>query len=416
MKRSIRLFLALIATIGILAACTIPALATSDDPIATPDDGAPVYYFSDATYSSAYAQRLEQDGIDVTLYAFTDLGDYESRLRVMLDAGDLDLRGAYVIFELTSALFAGDPLTELLFFTVNESGEKEPGWLEELFIRFREMGCEQIMFVCDTDEKLFEAYSDCLERVDVHVNTDIWYVFISNVFYRIVQELGEQLEGVTFLVDDSYNRSTVPQPHNGANFVKWLLLYLRTVYRGVIGVPTWDDALMLQTLNINVLVDAGNFSYYDLVSGTTLSVDSDDFIERMGRPAYAIGSTQSGTTYAETWVGEVLWIRDTYDIDLPIYIYNLDWFTCEDYAETDVYCSGGVYNLYAVMYDFADGAEMTPYQNWTGRCGITHKTLLFGPGGWMQDLSDLLDVEGWGLLMDGETYNYYYGYMTFWVR
>lgn len=131
------------------------------------------------------------------------------------------------------------------------------------------------------------------------------------------------------------------------------------------------------------------------------------------RPAYAIGSTQSGTTYAETWVGQVLEIRDTYDIDLPIYIYNLDRFTCEDYAETDVYCSGGVYNLYAVMYDFADGAEMAPYQNWTGRCDITHKTILFGPGGWMQELSA---VEGWGLLLDEEKCDYYYDYMTFWVR
>lgn len=421
MKRSIRLLLALIATIGILAACTIPALATSDDPIESAgddDDGAPVYYFSDAAHSSTYEQRLEQDGIDITLHAFTGLGlsYFIDNVSTLLNSGNLNLSGAYVIFELTSALFAGDPLTESLFFTVNEDEEEEPGWLEEVFAQFREMGCAQIMFVCDTDEKLFQTYSDCLDCVDVHVNTDIWYVFISNVFYRILQAVGDPIYGVTFLVDDSYNRSTINHPHNGAEFAKWLLLYLRTVCRGLIGVPTWDDALMLEALNIDILVDAGNSSYYDLVSGTTISVYSDEFSERMGRPAYAIGSTQSGTTYAETWVAQVLRIRDTYDIDLPIYIYNLDWFTCEDYAETDVYCSGGVYNLYAVMYDFASGAEMAPYQNWSGRCDVTHKTLLFGPGGWMQDLSDLLDIEGWGLLMDGEAYNYYYGHMTFWVR
>lgn len=82
------------------------------------------------------------------------------------------LNNAYVIVEINK-MIPGNTFSD-----TNET------WFNQLRDLFREMksnGCN-IMFVCGTEETLFEDCTDFLDYVDIHVNTDTFSLFLINIF------------------------------------------------------------------------------------------------------------------------------------------------------------------------------------------------------------------------------------------
>lgn len=60
------------------------------------------------------------------------------------------------------------------------------------------------MFICGTDESLFENYNHFLTYVDIHINTDIFSSFMIQIFESIIDNGSEGFRNVTFILDESF--------------------------------------------------------------------------------------------------------------------------------------------------------------------------------------------------------------------
>ncbi len=103
-------------------------------------------------------------------------------------------------------------------------------------------------------------------------------------------------------------------------------------------------------------------------------------------------------------------IHETRDMEFPVYIYDAADYAFDEYGNSYVYTAGEATDIFDILSDFLNNEEMSVYDNWSGRCIVTHKAVSFGSDGWMQDLrgNGNFYVEGWQIYMDQENHDYYF--------
>ena len=410
--------------------CIIPALTTkkaSADTLSTSrtntqiQDCDTLYFFSDQSQHIAFCQSLQSDGL-INDYVFYNWEN--ETLRQLEDYYDSSayttLQNDYVVFELADAIVSQidnpnndyDLLTDLLL---------------EMFSTMKENGC-QIMFICGKDEAMFLNHNEFLDYVDIHINTDILDIFIMNVFYRMVQANdGEmKLENCTFFLDANFSQNIQQGYKNSWFFYAYFIPYFRSVYRTEITQNDWSSQELFNGKNIKILCHLGNDiftghleenAFYDPVNNTYVAstfTELEPYIEN--QQICAIGRTMGDQAYSHAWLQLMIGLRDSLEFDLPIYMYEDVTYYFTEYEEPDVYTVRHDTGYYSILEDFVTDQDLTGYDNWEGRCDITHKGISFGPDGWLVSLAGEEDffVLGWQLYMNEDDYEYFFGYSDDW--
>lgn len=401
----------ILATLLILA-CVVSAMGLStEEPVPAPDPDATstVYYISDNPLSSTYRQMLLNSGVvSNCVLKYYDTTVFMDSVSLLFYAGEVfaDLHDAYVIFEMNYGF-----QREIL-----ESDQMPyvTSLLTALFSFLKQNNCE-IMFICGTDESRFRRndFNAFLDYVDIHVNTDIWQLFISNVFYLASDEsLEDPFYGTTLILDATFSMDEHIDWDRHWFIREYLRTYLRSRYHDWISAHpglTTKQIMAHPDINIKVLCHTEGKTFYDIIQDEYIDTDDQEFLHSIENDRiFATGRTRSGTAYPEEWIELMLGIRSDYQINFPIYIYNADHYTCAKYNATDVYLSGGPTGMVNIMINFVSGANMNPYNNYTGRCVVTHKPLQQGPNGWMHDLGEDYDIYGWDIFMYRENHECYF--------
>ena len=373
----------ILATLLVLA-CVIPAMGLGTrDRIEAPDPDAAntVYYISDNPLSSTYRQMLLNSGaVRNCVLKYYDTAEFVRSVQTLsVEEGVLEnASDAYVIFEMQGYF----PLEFV------EEGET-PGWitwLEATFSGLKERNCE-IMFISGTDERLYEGFEGFLDYVDIHVNTDMWYLFYSSVFHYIGEDTadGMQLQNVTILLDKNFS-GTVGATDGDGWFIDTIFMpFLRMAYREQFRGSTLTNFQLMSMYNIKLICQIDGVSFYDVATREVYTL-TDQYLEFYdaieNAHVYAIGAAYDNLSYTEQWLTWINRIKSTLG-DVPTFIYDPDG-SGEDLCDLHgAYRTGPATDIYPLMYDFVLGQDMTGYNNWTGACRITHKTVRLSPGGWM---------------------------------
>lgn len=414
MKKTVRLMISFVLAAVLAVACAIPAmgLSTGDG---TPRIGAPdeenfdtVYYISDNPESKAYQQAiLDSNAVSNCILKQYEPSKFWDEVTLLLNGGEFfaDIRDAYVIFEMESGFKR----------EIVESGETptEISLLDSLFQTLKQRGCK-IMFICGTDEMCFRVnnYNSFLDYVDIHVNTDIWQLFIGNVFYIASEACSAEYQfyDTTFILDASLSKNMETQREENTFYQSILRTYLRPAYYSWVAAhPGGSTIEFLSDTNVKLFCHTGGKTFYDVLGDEYIHTEDQEFLNTIANDhIYAIGTTWSGESSAQEWIRLMLGIRNDYRINFPIYVCNDNCVYCTEYEATDVYLSGWVTGTTDVIIDFVSGADMTPYDNYFGRCDVTHKPLLQGADGWMRDPGEIFKVPGWYIYIDSETYKYFF--------
>lgn len=401
----------ILATLLILA-CVVSAMGLStEEPVPAPDPDATstVYYISDNPLSSTYRQMLLNSGVvSNCVLKYYDTTVFMDSVSLLFYAGEVfaDLHDAYVIFEMNYGF-----QREIL-----ESDQMPyvTSLLTALFSFLKQNNCE-IMFICGTDEMCFRVndYNSFLDYVDIHVNTDIWQLFIVNVFYIASEACSAEYQfyDTTFILDASLSKNMETQREENTFYQSILRTYLRPAYYSWVAAhPGGSTIEFLSDTNVKLFCHTGGKTFYDVLGDEYIHTEDQEFLNTIANDhIYAIGTTWSGESSAQEWIRLMLGIRNDYRINFPIYVCNDNGVYCTEYEAIDVYLSGWVTGMTDVIIDFVSGADMTPYDNYFGRCDVTHKPLLQGADGWMRDLGEIFKVPGWYIYMDSETYKYFFG-------
>ena len=97
---------------------------------------------------------------------------------------------------------------------------------------------------------------------------------------------------------------------------------------------------------------------------------------------YAIGHTKLGRTYSQGWYNLAEDLKSYFNLEKSgIYVYNEAQYT---FYDGSVYTQGSGLGLFSqIVSDFIYGNSLITYDNWVGRCEVTHKDIPQGSGGWL---------------------------------
>ncbi len=300
--------------------------------------------------------------------------------------------------------------------------------LRGIFYTMKTNNCE-IMFICGTDEMRFFTHNDFLDYVDIHINTDQLTVFIANILYRAVNECRDQkIFGCTFLIDLSFSQN-IEQGYSKSWFFKYYFIkYIRAVYKDEIQRQGFSNARVLHDNGIKIICHLGGNRFFDAVKGREYyCYDYTEFYQSylINERIYAIGATWMGEDYSQEWIWFLNDLQNYVQNYFPIFIFNSNEYSMIEYLAPNVYMAGQRINNYplilTIMQEFLNGQDLSNYDNWSGRCVITHKAIFQGPGGWMIDILEEgngieFNISGWQLFMNEEDYEYFFGYNDGWYN
>lgn len=345
-----------------------------------------LYYFSDDSHCFNYANRLFSEGIvDVyELYNWSDRDRYtdfeDAYTQNYYDIDWDDMIDAYVIFEMNTG-FRGNAdrlLGEPIF----------PETLENLFRILKRQGCH-IMFICGTEESMFENCNDFLAYVDIHVNTDLTNLFLMNVFMYAF-DIASPLENVTFVLDESFGGLELID--NNWFFTEWLQPYLVCTYLEDMYIldVTWQ--WICESHGIKIVLCRQDGSYRDafypqnVLYNPVYDGDYENFIDYINNPYIcAIGTSRKGATALSGFIDDIDLLAEIMQRgDIPLFVYNKDCYSLPTYNGGTTYQVRACTNYYSIIVDFLSDADLNVYDNWDGNCEITHKAIVFGEGGWLR--------------------------------
>lgn len=374
---------------------------------------ADVYYFSDYSGSVTFAQDLIDNGITGSIKLFNYSHDvFQATVRNKYEAGKYDyIECAPVIFEMRYG-FDNETVSDYNFAL----------FLKDFFetLKFREC---RIMFVCGTDEQLFESnadYTEFLDYVDIHVNTDKMSLFLSTIFFNAADNCADKmLRDCTIILDKHFAPIEDIEDIDPINvwqgwfFQYRLIPYINSTWNTYVNDFTdenecnnYRDFLNDVNININILCHIGGNEFYDFTDNNI--VNTDDFSAfyynyLKDNYIFAIGGTWDDHQYADEWIdlidtlrsysGFIKFSSDKLPVDyFPIYVYNTDGYRNSIYSANYVHECNRAYKdiIYEIMIDFILNNYLYVYNNWNGRCIVTHKTITISQNGWIS-LSVLYD-------------------------
>lgn len=354
-----------------------------------------VYYYTDYSGYGALCTVIQNSGISDITVTYHD-SEFSDNFIDDYIADEFDISDAYVIFEIR-----------------NGFSRQISYMLEDIFCNMKNNNC-QIMFICGTEELRFAGYNSFLDYADIHINTDAFSTFLSSIFYRW-QESCEtpRVNDTTFILDMNLAAGLDGLDDSECWFLmNYFMPFIRHVYMEEIRVARHTNYRVLRDAHINILCHTSS-GYLELVSGVYVN-DYDDFdIIRESQRIIAVGTTWLGTNYSQEWLYEtedMLMAAGIQSSKVKIYMYGQNLFLLSSYYNMYI-CDDGIYSL-QIPDDFLQNKNLGVYDNWGGRCIVTHKPIPQGSNGWMTDFdgteeSELADFwKAWQLSPDTETDEY----------
>lgn len=270
--------------------------------------------------------------------------------------------------------------------------------LESLFGGWQSDGC-RIIFVNDTEEvRMLDVnldfytspYTEFLEYVDVHINTDFFTLFIDTILYTHFTN-DKRIENFTFLMDTSYGTSI-------EEFVgKWLFNEYLVKY-----------IIMTDLLNFYVYrnnpIEYLNFRNIDFIfyyaNSDSLSDLGELLYEKSEENLVAIGTSLIGNANAELWLEDVMLLREITDCEFEAYEYLFSDATDVIWSyEEDVKMAWSVDALsleafWSIFDALARDGDLSGFDNWEGRCTVTYKPVGAGDGWLRRRISPYLLLVG----------------------
>lgn len=374
-----------------------------------------LYYFSDYEGSQSFAAGLDVDGgLDKVELYYCDQGTmYIDFINLHLDLGTFnDISDSYIIMEMRQGFS----------FQIDDganSDELLPNKLKSIFAELKNCGCK-IMFVCGTDESRFAGYTDFLEYVDIHVNTDLLNIFIQNIFVRAVSDGGSsqtegKLKDCTIIFDQSIAYGVDSSEIVSSWFLRtYFIPLIRFGYYEELYGTNFTVAEVMEANNISVLCNLSGNSCYDVFEQVTVDFDYNCDKYFYGRNVYAVGTSWYGDVYAYGWIQDVLYLRGNYEgcyNKLSVYIYDSDGYNLDEYCGSGIYTTTGasISLIYDVMVAFINDEDLHAYNNYNGRCVVSYKPVPVGSDGWMIlfGLDEGLTLPCWQIIMDENDAAYY---------
>ena len=298
--------------------------------------------------------------------------------------------------------------------------------LLELFSGWKSMGCK-IMFISGTEEALLTSYdygskeelkdyTEFLDYVDIHVNTDWLTTIMGYIFYQAELACGGNPIGdYTFFLDPRMFGDS-----SGLSFLSnwftedYLLPYLLSAY--------YDETQAFYNWEYRVLESYDDFvQFYDDLNIHLICYDNDllvpftrldpygtyvvtDLSDYFGAARCAFSYMTCPPLEANAWItGLQDYFEEWgfYGNDAKVYVLNMTGQSISAFSDPGVYglTPGDHDDLYQVIKDFLlDDPYLWQYDNWNGRCQITHKLIPPGPNsGWLDDVFPYFHVPGWSI-------------------
>lgn len=310
-------------------------------------------------------------------------------------ANELNYSNALVIFDMSAGLMEDhNPNSDPdLYFTCK---------LKAIFSSLKEEDCK-IMFICGTQEIRFSTpgelnnsqgnLNEFLDYVDIHVNVETFDTFYMSKIVEIEKETNGSF--VTLIFDENtqlydkvidyyqikYANNYLPVAAQYCSFEEYLY-----------------DVYYLQIIRYND-VDGTFIHYNGFISDDVIFQIQNDVV-------YAIGMINNEYNFAE-WIYKInfakanisstTWSVFVYDqLGVNISAYNI--------LGTLNYVCRYKYSRYMVemnnvIFDFINGEDLTPYDNYEGRCQITYSLISDNGDGenWLSyfEYAEDEDVEGY---------------------
>ena len=279
--------------------------------------------------------------------------------------------------------------------------------LESLFGGWQSDGC-RIIFVNDTEEvRMLDVnldfdtspYTEFLEYVDVHINTDFFTLFIDTILYNHFNDgfNDKPIENFTFLMDTSYGTSVEEFVGNWL-FNEYLVKYIKMTDLQTFIFFNGNPIEYLNFRNIN-------FIFYD-ANSDSLSDLGNLLYEKNEENLLAIGTSLIGNANAELWLEDMMLLREIMDCDFEAYEYmfadatDLIWSYEEDVKMAWSVDALSLEAFWSIFDALARDGNLSGFDNWEGRCTVTYKPVGDGDG-WLRrgKSSNLLLDEEWTELM-----------------
>lgn len=348
----------------------------ADVPPAPPVGNQIVYYFSDNYDSPSFIDEimtntsLDSDNIE---YCYWGERFYENFENYYNEFGNIE--EAFVIFELTYGI-------ENILYYNNLYFTDE---LEDVFATLKNNGC-YIMFICATDELIYQSHNDFLDYVDFHIITSSYFHSIINIFYHLEQNYGNPPSDASLI----FNYQFLISCGGYYNFKRFYLIpYINSRYYDDLRSMSQAEALASYGLDIYVADDM-NYSYIKINSDYHGYLDLR--FESIAGEVNCYGATNDMYEASLDWLE---YISDIY----PSYVYHYNmhnyYFDYENIFGPFVQVNSitaiqSIYDeLLPMVVDFLTNTLeycKASYDNWKGRCEITHMMLGTNSDGWIQCL------------------------------
>lgn len=336
-----------------------------------------------------------------------------------------EISDAYVIFEMRWAMKVQ---------VIPEDGS-EPKLTENLYNIFYSLhekkNCK-VMFICGTDESRFGQYTNFLDYVDIHVNTDIFYLYVAAIFGRIKSACGsEQWQNITFIFDESFSERITEGFKANWFFYNYFIPYIRAVYREQIEDGATSRDIFVNN-NIKLLChfperssngeDTKPNQFYDIVENYYFDWEEEGHEIMYNDYIYALGTTwndeDSSEPYSLRWTRLIQNLCPMIGMDndrYEIFVYDDARHDFTEFNDPGVYTAYTENDVNYVILPFVtDDVNMARFDNWKGRCVITHKPLDPYGNGWLGDGEIEIDMSGWLDFMTQEDYDYFFNYGDDW--
>lgn len=354
--------------------CIMPPLGSKKASAQSATAADTLYYYSDYNQSPAYCQSFVSMGlINDYVFCYGPLNDLTARISADYNAGVIS-PNSYIVLELRNGLPKGY--------------ESFPdSFLYNLFGNLKEHDCK-IMFIDGTNEIRYVGHDAFLDYVDIHINVDVFFALVSNMFLQACQTCGGdmQLRDLSFILDKSLTENIEYMDYQKSWFFNnYFDAYFKSVYESELLSGGVSRAQLLQSYGIQTLChtpdDTSADRFYALEA--TAFTDLNTFLSDNSNPVFSMGATYLGQTYSLDWIRLMTAGRTAASRDFPIYIHNDANYAFGEYSAPDVYPLTQP-DLFDVMADFLADEDMTVYNNVEGRCIVTYCPLCAN-NGWLAD-------------------------------
>ncbi len=367
-----------------------------------------LYYISDST-NLKYAEILEE---------VCNYYESENQMEINLTSLIIPAENFENLFIETNFFLDEINSDSLVILDIRNSIRPMPNdddtWADYLLYFFQSVKDEncRTMFICETDETWFNDATDFLDYVDVHINTDLITPFMYNIL-KDMEDREDRISDVSLIFDRgfSYAIDTFILPLLRAEF-----------YISAEDYPTPESVWNYLNenaphININLYLPE-NGRLVNKITGEYQSFGNyratEEIYNSFDKPIYAIGNNYYSDSLFQQFVVDM---KDALDyMEMPAYMLIQGDVILGEVCPIEYFQTLGMYEctfqeyLKEMVFGFINDDDLSGYGNWQGRCYVTFKPIEWGTDGWEIRTYDYNDLpEGWQVVMDPETYRFYYG-------